>query len=91
MAAGQSGAEEGQSTARPMICAAGVPAAEVPCVVDPGTSVLEGSDILANWVTDIGSTVGGGGSNKAKEAEDVLGTITSSGGSSGTVVSMQGG
>ncbi len=45
MAAGQSGAEEGQGAVGPVICAAGVPTVEMAYGVDPGTSVLEGRDV----------------------------------------------
>jgi hypothetical protein len=85
MAAGQRGAEEGQGAVRPVICAAGVPAAEMACGVDPGTSVLEGSNVQKNWATDFVGMVGGGGSNKAGEAEDILDAITSGGGSSRSI------
>jgi hypothetical protein len=44
----QSRAEEGQVAVRPAICTAGAPAADMACRVDPGTSILEGSDVLAN-------------------------------------------
>jgi hypothetical protein len=47
MAAGRSGAEEGHGAVRPGICSAGVTAADMACGVDPGTSVFEGSDVLA--------------------------------------------
>ncbi len=69
--AGLSGVEEGQGAARPAICTAGVLVAEMAWGVDLGTSVLEGSDNLANWATDISGTVGrgGGGSNKVGEVE----------------------
>jgi hypothetical protein len=90
MTAGWSGAEEGQGTVGPMICTAGVPAAEITCRVDPGTSVLEGSNVLANWAADIGSAVGGGGINKAGEAEDILCAIAGSAGSSCTIASTWG-
>jgi hypothetical protein len=91
MAAGRSGAEEGRGTVGPAICAAGVPAVEMACGVDPGTSVLEGSNIQKNWATDFGGVVGGGGSNKAREVEDVLGAIVSREGGSGSIVTAQGG
>ena len=94
MAAGQGRAEEGQGAVRPVICAAGVPTAEMACGVDPGASVLEGregSNILANWTTDIGVAVDGGGGNKVGEVEDVLGTIAGDGGSSGAITSARGG
>ncbi len=61
--------EEGQGAVGPAICAADVPAAEMACRVDPGTSVLEGSNILANWAMDISGAVDRGSSNKAGEAE----------------------
>ncbi len=54
MAAGQSGAKEGQGAVGPVIWA-GVPAAKMTCGVDPGTSILkgwEGSNVLANWAMD---------------------------------------
>ncbi len=61
------------------------------CGVDPGTSILKESNILANWATDIGRAVGGGSSNKAGgEAEDVLGTIAGGRGGSGAFASAQG-
>ncbi len=47
--------------------------------MDPGTPVLEGSDVQKNWAMDFGSVVGGGGGNKAGEAEDVLGAIPAAG------------
>jgi hypothetical protein len=80
MAAGQSRVEEGQGTVGLAIYAAGVPAAEMACGVDPDTSVLERSNILSNWATDIGNKVSGGGGDKTGEAEDILGTIVGSGG-----------
>ncbi len=61
------------------------------CSVDPGMSVLVGSNNLANWATDFVSVVGRGGSNKAGEGEDILGTIAGSGGGGCTVASTQGG
>jgi hypothetical protein len=91
MAAGQSGAEEGQGTVRPTICAAGAPAPDMACRVDPCTSVLEGSNVLAHWATDICMAVGGDGDNKVGEAEVALDTITGSKGSSGTIASAWGG
>jgi hypothetical protein len=91
MAVGQSGAEEGQGTARPAICTDGVPAAEMACGVDPGTSILEGSKVLANWAMDINGTVGGGGSNKAKEVEDVIVTIAGVEGGGRAIMSAWGG
>jgi hypothetical protein len=48
MAESQSGAEEGQGAVGPAICHAGVPAVEMACGVDPGTLVLEESDIQKN-------------------------------------------
>jgi hypothetical protein len=89
-AADQSRAEEGQGTVGPAICAAGVPAAEMACGLDPGTSVLEGSNILANWATDIGNAGGRGGGNKAREAEEVPGAITSGEGGGSAVASARG-
>ncbi len=77
--------EEGQGTVGPTIFAAGVPAAELACGVDPGTSILEGSDVQKNWAMDLGGVVGRDGGNKAGETEDVLGAITSSGGGSGSI------
>jgi hypothetical protein len=71
MAAGWSRVEEGQGTVRPAICAAGVPAAEMACGVDPGTSVLEGSKVLA----DICGALGGGSGDNVGEAEAVLGAM----------------
>ncbi len=85
-AAGRSGAEEGQGAVGPAICADGVPAVEMACGVDPGMSVLEGSDVLANWATDIGGAVGAGSGYEAGEVEDILGAITGG----GAVVSAQG-
>jgi hypothetical protein len=87
MVAGQSGAREGQGAVRPAICTAGVPAAEMACRVDPGTSVVGGRDIQNNWATDFGSMVSGGGCDEAREAEDILGAITSGGGNRGSDVS----
>jgi hypothetical protein len=73
MAVGQSRVEEGQGAAGPAICTTHVPAAEMACGVDPGTSVLEGSNIQENWATDFGGLVGGGGGDKAGvEAETSL-------------------
>jgi hypothetical protein len=91
MAAGWSGVEEGQVTVRPAIGTAGVPAAEMTYGVYPGTSVLEGSNDLANWATDNGRAVGRGGGNKAGEAKDILGAIAGVGDSSGTIRSTRGG
>jgi hypothetical protein len=91
MVMGQSRAEEDQGIVVPVICAAGVPTVEMACRVDLGTSVLEGSNIMANWATDIGSAVGRGGHDKAGEAADVLSAIAGSGGGSGTVASAWGG
>jgi hypothetical protein len=65
MAAGQSGAEEGQGAIGPAICTAGLPAAEMACGVDPGPSVLEGSGVQENWAKDFCGTVGGDGSEEA--------------------------
>jgi hypothetical protein len=76
------------------ICTVGVTAAEMACGVDLGTSILEGregSNVLANWAKDIGGRVGGGGGNKAVEAEDVLGAITGGGGGGSPVASTLGG
>jgi hypothetical protein len=50
----------GPGTDGPTVCAAGVPAAEMACRVDPGMSVLEGSAIQENWATDFGGVVGRG-------------------------------
>ncbi len=61
MAAGQSGAEEGQGAVAPANCAA----AEMACGVDPGASILEGSNVKKNWAMDFGGKVGGDGSNEA--------------------------
>ncbi len=91
MAVGRSGAEEGQGAVGPAICAAGVPAVEMACGVDLGTSILEGSDVQKNWASDFGGVVGGGGGDEAGEAEDVLGAIASGGGSSGSITTAQGG
>ncbi len=91
MAVGRSRAEEGQGAVGPAICAAGVPAARMACGVDPGTSVLEGSNIQENWATDFGSVVGRGGGDKAGELEDVLGTIAGGRGSSCSIASTRGG
>ena len=82
--------EEVQGSVGPAICAASVPAAEMACRVDPDTSVLEGSNVLANWATDIGGTVGRGGDKKMGKAEDVLGAIAGGGGSDGAVMSARG-
>jgi hypothetical protein len=89
-AAGQSRVEEGQGAVRPAICAAGVPVAHMACGVDQGTSILEESNILANWAMDISGAVGGGGGNSAGEADDILGAIAGSGGGSGAVASTLG-
>jgi hypothetical protein len=89
-AVGQSGAKEGQGAVGPVICAAGVPAAEMACGVNLGMSILEGRNILANWATDIGNAVGTGSSNKVEEVEDILGTIIGGGGSGGAITSAQG-
>jgi hypothetical protein len=91
MVAGQSGAEEGYGAVKPVICAAGGPTAEIACGVDPGTSVLEGSNVLANCAIDIGGEVGGGSGDKAGEVEDIIGAIAKGEGSSCIVVSAQGG
>jgi hypothetical protein len=48
------------------------------------------SNVLANWATGIGGAVGGGGSNKAGEAEDVLGAITSGRGGGSAVAGAWG-
>jgi hypothetical protein len=85
-----SGEEEGQGAVGPAICAAGVPAAEMACRVDLGTSILEGSKVLANWAIDIGGVAGGGGSNKVGAAEDVCSAITGSRGSGGAIPSAWG-
>jgi hypothetical protein len=77
MAAGWSGAEEGQGAVGPVICSASVPTIEMACGVDPGRSVLEGSNILSNWAMDIGSALGGGSGNTAWKVEDILGAIAS--------------
>jgi hypothetical protein len=58
--------------------------------VDPGESVLEGSNVLAYWSTDIGGKVGGCSGNVAGGAEDVLGTIAGGGCGSTAVPSAQG-
>jgi hypothetical protein len=68
MVAGQGRVEEGQGAVQPAICAAGVPAAEMACGVDPGTSVLEGSKDPA----DIFGALGRGGSDNAGGAEAIL-------------------
>ncbi len=91
MVVGQCRAEEGQGTVQPVICTAGVPAAEMACGMDPGMSVLEGSSVLTNWATDISGMVGLGSGDKAGEAEEVLGTIAGSGGGGGAVASAWGG
>jgi hypothetical protein len=91
MAVGWSRVEEGQGAVEPAICAAGVPTAKMVCRVDPGTSVLVGSDIQENWAMNFGGMVGGGSGNKAREAEDVLGTIAGGGGGSGSIASTRGG
>jgi hypothetical protein len=91
MVVGQSGAEEDQGAVGPAICAAGALAAEMACGVDPGTSILEGSNVLANWATDIGNAVGGGSGGTAGEAKDILGTITGGRDSGGGVASARGG
>jgi hypothetical protein len=93
MAAGRSGAEEGQGTIGPATCAAaaGVPAAEMACGVDQGMSVLEGSNVQENWAMEFGSVVGGGSGDKAREVEDVLGAIAGNRGGSGSIASARGG
>jgi hypothetical protein len=73
MVAGQSRVDESQGAAGPVICADGVLTAEMVCRVDPGMSILEGINVEKNWATDFGGMVGGGGGDKAGEAEDVLG------------------
>ncbi len=90
MVAGQSRAEEGQGAVRPVICAASVPAAEMACRMDPGMSVLEGSNVQDNLATYFGGAVVRGGGNEAGEAEDVFGAITGSGDGSGSIGSTQG-
>jgi hypothetical protein len=85
--AGQSRVEEGQGAVGPVICTAGVPAVQMACGVDPGMSILEGSNILANWAMDISGALGGGGGNNAVEADDILGTIAGSWDGGDTVVS----
>ncbi len=88
----QSGAEEaGNGAVEPAISAAGVPTAEMACGVDPGTSVLEGSNVQENWATDFSCMVGGGSGGKAKEAEDILGAIASGMGGSSSIASTRGG
>ncbi len=62
-----------------------VPPLEMACGVDLGSSILEGSGVLANWATDIGGAEGGGGGDEVGEAEDVFGAIAGGGGSGGTV------
>jgi hypothetical protein len=64
--------------------------AEMACGMDPGTSVLEGSNVMANRA-NIGGTVGGGGGNKAGEAEDVLGAVAGGGDGRGSVACPLGG
>ncbi len=73
MVASQSRAKQSQGIVGPVICAAVVPIVEMACEVDPGTSDLEWSNLLANWAMDIGSAMGRGGDNKAGEEEDVFG------------------
>jgi hypothetical protein len=34
--------------------------------LDPGTSLLEGSDVQENWATDFGGAVGGESGNEAR-------------------------
>ncbi len=91
MAVGRSRVEEGQGIVGPMICAAGVLRVEMACGVDPGTYVLEWSDAQENWAMDFGGMVGKGGDNKAGEAEDILGAVSCSRGSRGSIVSAQSG
>ncbi len=43
MTVGQSGVEDGQGTVGPVICAAGVPAAEMACGVDPACPFWRGA------------------------------------------------
>jgi hypothetical protein len=92
-AAGRNGAEEGQGALGSTTCNAGVPVSEMSCGVNPGTSVLEGSNVLANWAMDIGGTVREGSGDKAGEVEDILGTITigGGGGGGGAIKSARGG
>jgi hypothetical protein len=90
MVVGQSRVEAGHGAVRPRICTAGVPAVEMACRLDQGTSVLEGSNVQKNWATNFGGVVGEGGGNKDGEAVDVLGTIAGSGGSSGSIATAQG-
>ncbi len=80
MVAGLCRVEEGQGAAGPAISTAGMPTVEMACGVDPGTSVLKGSNVLANWAMDIGGAVSGGTGDKAGEVEDVLGAIAGRGG-----------
>jgi hypothetical protein len=89
-AAGQSGEDEGQGADRPAICTAGAPAAEMVYGVDPGTPVLEESNVLAKWATKIGSMVGGGSGDEGGGGEDILGAIAGGGGSGGTIASIRG-
>ncbi len=93
MAMGQSGAEEGQGTFGPAICAAHVPAAKMACGVDPSTSILEWSDVQKNWATDFGGVVGGGrgGGNKAGDPKEVLCTIAGGGGGNSSIATARGG
>jgi hypothetical protein len=91
MAVGRSGVEDGQGAVGLAICATGVPAAEMACKVDPSTSVLEGSEVQENWATDFCGMAGGGRSNKAGEAEDILGAIAGNGGGIGSIASAWGG
>ncbi len=91
MAAVQSGAKEGQGTVGPAICAAGLPTAVMACGLDPGTSVLEGSNIKVNRAMAFGRVVGGGGGDKVGEVEDILGAIASGRGGSGSIASTRGG
>jgi hypothetical protein len=87
----RSRAEDSQGTAGPTICAAGVLAAKMAYGMDPGISILEGSNVLANWAMDIGSVVGGGSGDKVGEAKDILGAIAGSRGGGSAITSTQGG
>ena len=82
--------EKVQGSVGPAICAASVPAVKMACGVDLDTSVLEGSNVLANWAMDIGGAVGRGGDKKVGKAEDILGAITGSGGGGGAIASARG-
>ncbi len=61
------------------------------CGVDLGTYVMEGSNSQENWAMDFGRVVCRGNSNKVREAEDILGIIAGSGGSSNSIASIWGG